>query len=122
MSLQQDQPSGNTKGFSKPMTLVGERRLPEQPSPSPQTSSTSATTTTPQPEFVHRAAWKAGVLGSLNVIFAIVAVRLILLVSVSGAIWLSWLALAQPDPYRLAALGIYAFVVVVPLVWLASRR
>ena len=34
----------------------------------------------------------------------------------------AWLALAQPDPYRLATLGVYAAVVVVPLVWRAARR
>ncbi|HEX8827326.1 MAG TPA: hypothetical protein VF778_04355 [Xanthobacteraceae bacterium] len=53
---------------------------------------------------------------------AVLAVRLILLVAVSGAIWLTWLALASPDPYRLAALAVYAAVVVVPVVWLSSRR
>jgi hypothetical protein len=73
-------------------------------------------------EFVHRAAWKAGVMGSLNVLVQVLAVRLTLLVSVGGAIYLTWLALAQPDPYRLACLGVYSLVVVVPLVWLSARR
>src|SRR5215475_14117482 len=120
-----DQRSGNTPPGSRPMTLVGERRLPDTPS-SPTTNpttlsqlSSAAQTTTTQAEYVHRTAWKAGVLGALNVVLAIVAVRLTLLVSVSGAIWLSWLALAQPDPYRLGALGVYAVVVVVPLILLA---
>jgi hypothetical protein len=81
------------------------------------TPSTSATR-----ERIERAAWKASVLGALNFVTAILAVRLILLVSVAGATALTWLALQQPDPYRLAALGVYAAVVVVPLVWLAARR
>jgi len=67
-------------------------------------------------------AWKAGVLGALNVIVLVVAVRLTLLVGVSGAIALSYLTLQNPDPYRLGALAVYAAVVVVPLIWLASRR
>jgi hypothetical protein len=73
-------------------------------------------------EFVHRAAWKAGVLGALNVLVLLTAVRLTLLVSVCGGIALAYLALLNPDPYRLGVLGIYAISVVVPLIVLASRR
>lgn len=61
-------------------------------------------------------------MGALNVAATILAARMILLVAVTGAIYLSWLSLAQPDIYRLACLAVYAVVVVVPLVWLASRR
>lgn len=61
-------------------------------------------------------------LGALNLATAILAVRLILLVSVCGANVLTYLALRDPDPYRLAALGVYSLVVVVPLIWLAARR
>lgn len=61
-------------------------------------------------------------MGSVNVLANVLAVRLTLLVSVGGAISLTWLALQQPDPYRLAALAVYAGVVVVPLVWLAGRH
>ncbi|HEY2105589.1 MAG TPA: hypothetical protein VGH29_07380 [Candidatus Binataceae bacterium] len=61
-------------------------------------------------------------MGALNVATAILAVRLTLLVSVSGAIGVAFLVLKDPDLYRLAALGVYAAVVVVPLIWLASRR
>lgn len=73
-------------------------------------------------EHLNRAAWKAGVLGALNVIAAVLAARFILLIAVAGAIWLTVQAIAAPDPLKLAALGIYALVVVVPTVWLASRR
>jgi len=89
-------------------------------------TTTAQTTATPlSQEYVHRAGWKAGVLGALNVATVILAVRLTLLVSVGGAIWLTWLVCGgagAPDPLRLAALGVYAAAVVVPLVWLASRR
>ena len=74
----------------------------------------------PQQEYVHRAAWKAGVMGSLNVLFAVIAVRLILLVAVLGAIGLTYLAVQQPEPMRLGALAIYVAFVVVPASWLAS--
>jgi hypothetical protein len=65
-------------------------------------------------------------MGALNVFATILAVRLILLVAVSGAIWLSWLALgaatASVQTGPLVALSVYVAAVVVPLVWLASRR
>jgi hypothetical protein len=87
------------------------------------TPTTATTTPTDfQREYVHRAAWKAGMLGALNVATAILAVRLTLLVSVVGASGLTFLVLQNPDPYRLGALGIYAVVVVVPLIWLTARR
>lgn len=73
-------------------------------------------------EYIHRAAWKAGVMGALNVVIALIAVRLILLVAVCGAISLAYLALASTDPYKLGTLAVYTLVVVVPLVWLAARR
>lgn len=92
------------------------------PDPPLSMPSSTKTTTTPHPEYIARAAWKAGVLGALNVIMIVAAVRLTLLVSVCGAIALAFLALTSPDPYRLGALAIYAGVVTVPLIWLASRR
>jgi hypothetical protein len=88
-------------------------------------STTTARTATPpdlQQEFIQRSAWRAGVIGGLNIATAILAVRLILLVAVCGAIGVAYLVLKEPDPYRLAALGVYAAVVVVPLIWLAARR
>src|SRR5215472_6254416 len=130
MSQQQEAPSANTPTPSKRMTLVGERRTPEPP-PNSMTletmiSSATRTATAPSPalqqEFVHRRAWQAGVMGALNVLTVVLAVRLTLLVSVCGASLLAWAALANPDPYRLGTLGVYAVVVVLPLVWLTSRR
>ena len=112
------------------MTLVGERQEPETPTTltSLISSATATKNETPPPnpalqqEFMHRSAWQAGVLGALNVITAVLAVRLTLLVSVCGASGLAWMALADPDPYRLATLGVYGAVVVLPLIWLTSRR
>ena len=80
----------------------------------------TSTVTTPPSEYIHRAAWKAGVMGSLNVLTVLLAVRLTLLVAVCGAIVLAYLALSASDAYKLGALGVYALVVVVPLVWLAA--
>ena len=71
---------------------------------------------------MHRSAWKAAVMGTLSVLTVVLAVRLTLLVSVCGASFLAWLALADPDPYRLGTLGVYGAVVVLPVIWLASRR
>lgn len=88
-----------------------------------QTTPTTPTTTASfQQEFQHRAAWKAGVMGAVNVLAVVLAIRLILLVSVGGGIGLTWLALQNPDPYRLATLAVYCAVVVLPTVWLAGTR
>jgi hypothetical protein len=89
----------------------------------------TATTTTPTPpkptaqqaEYIHRAAWKASVLATLNVLLAVVAIRFALLVAIVGAIVLTYITIASPDPWRLAALGVYTALVVLPATWLASR-
>ena len=91
-------------------------------------TTTAATPPKPNPqqaEYVHRAAWKAGVLGAINVLVAVVAVRLVLLVAVVGALYLARLALDVAAPVQTPALimlGVYCATVVLPLVWLASRR
>jgi hypothetical protein len=109
------------------MQVVGERRLPEAAAPSPleQMISNQTQTTTSanfQQEFQHRSAWKAGVFAAFNVLAMILAIRLIVLTSVIGAISLTWLALQQPDFYRLGALAIYCAFCVVPTIFLACRR
>ena len=76
---------------------------------------------TSRPELINQAAWKAGLLGAVNVLVKVLAARFVVLVAVSGGIWLTWTALAQPDPYRLGALAIYALAVVCPTIYLASR-
>jgi len=50
----------------------------------------------------------------------VLAGRLLVALAVAGSIFLTWLTLGNPDPYRLAALGIYCLLAVVPCVWLAS--
>lgn len=88
-------------------------------------SMAAETATTPQrpsPEYIHRAAWKAGVLGAINVLVLVTAIRMIVLVALIGDIVLTAMALNAPDPWRLGALAIYSLAVVVPVVWLASRR
>jgi hypothetical protein len=87
-----------------------------------QAPTTTAKTSSTPNEYVARAAWKAAVLGSLNVLFVILAVRAILLVAVVGAIYLTIIAATTPDPWRMAAVATYAVIVVVPLTWLASRK
>jgi hypothetical protein len=89
-------------------------------------TTTPAATTPPSApvshETVTRAAWRSGVLGALNALFIILAVRAILLVSVIGAFYLTVIAIDRPDPWRMAALAIYCVVTVIPVVWLSSRR
>lgn len=59
-------------------------------------------------------------LGAINVLTAVLAARLLVLVSILGAIGLTWTVIANPDPYRLVALGGYCLLTVVPCVVLAS--
>ena len=76
-------------------------------------------------EYVHRAAWKAGVLGALNVVAVVLAVRLVLLVAVVGALYLAKIALDAPAALQMPAivmLGVYCATVVIPMVWMSSRK
>jgi hypothetical protein len=82
---------------------------------------TSARTPIDPQELVERAAWRAGVIGAVNVASMILAARLIVLISVLGGIVLTWTALADPNGYRLGALAIYSLCVVGSSVWLAGR-
>jgi hypothetical protein len=115
------------------MQLVGEKVAPDQPTLSTLIASATTTATT-QPkaavsretgEYVHRAAWKAGVMGALNLAAIILAVRLVLLVAVIGALYLAKIALDVPATLQMPALimlAIYCATTVIPLVWLASRK
>jgi hypothetical protein len=76
-------------------------------------------------EYQHRAAWKAGVMGALNLLAIVLAVRLVLLVAVIGALWLAKLTLDVAAPLQMPALvmlGVYCATVVLPMVWLSSRK
>jgi hypothetical protein len=65
-------------------------------------------------------------LGSLNLLAIVLAVRLVLLVAVIGALWLAKLSLDVPTgPMQMPALimlGVYCGAVVIPMVWLSSRK
>jgi hypothetical protein len=130
-----DQPSENMPPRSRaPMQLVAEKALPDPPASlssliaanTPTTSSTpKAPTVSREAEFVTRAAWRNGVMGALNLLAIVLAVRLVLLVAVLGALWLAKLALDVPAPVQQAALvmlGVYCVTVVLPMVWLSSRK
>ncbi|HEY4808599.1 MAG TPA: hypothetical protein VIH81_12770 [Roseiarcus sp.] len=123
-------PSGNTPPRSRaPMQLVAEKVAPDQTLSGLIAAQTTASSTPsdvprgiPNAEYVHRAAWKAGVLASINVLAIVLAVRLGLLVAIVGAIGLTYIAIQTPDPLRLGALAIYCAFVLLPTTWLASRR
>ena len=116
--------------FRRPMQLVGETATPDPPTlssligqnPAKTETSSTAKIDANSIEAFNRGRWKAGVLGSLNVLFVILAVRAILLVAVVGAIYLTIIATTTPDPWRMAAVAVYAVIVVVPLTWLAARK
>jgi hypothetical protein len=64
-------------------------------------------------------------MGALNLLAVVLAVRLVLLVAVVGALWLAKLALDVPAPVQqpaLIMLGVYCVTVVLPMVWLSSRK
>jgi hypothetical protein len=137
----QEAPSENTAPRSRaPMQLVGEKVAPDQPTLSTLIAGATGTTTGTTPktmasiaaslpsregEYQHRAAWKAGVMGALNLLAVVLAVRLVLLVAVIGALWLAKLALDVPATLQIPALvmlGVYCATVVIPMVWLSSRK
>lgn len=73
-----------------------------------------------QMEFIHRAAWKAGMLGSINVLVKVLAARAIVMIAVIGGIVLALPALNQPDWFRVGILAVYCVGVVFPAAVLAA--
>lgn len=69
-----------------------------------------------------RRAWRASVIGGLNIAALILGARLILLLATVGAFALAWVATREAQPVQLAAVAIYLVGVVLPLTWLASRK
>jgi hypothetical protein len=67
------------------------------------------------------AAYRAGVIGAMDALWSILSARMAVLVAIAGGIGLAWLCLSSPDPYRLGILGIYSALIVIPVIWLASR-
>jgi hypothetical protein len=84
------------------------------------TAPTQTPPPSPQQEFVHRAAWRAGVLGAINVLARVLAARLIVLIAVIGGIVLAYPALGKPDWIMVVILGVYCAGVVAPAVILAA--
>jgi hypothetical protein len=86
---------------------------------------TMPTMTPPRPmapiQPLNFASYKAGFIGAMNAIAVVVAARMICGLAVCGAIALTYVALQNPDPYRIAILAIYAVGVVGSVVWLAGR-
>ncbi len=54
----------------------------------------------------------------MTAIAAILAVRMLLLLSVTGAFVLALLAIQNPDPYRLGVTVIFGIIVVGPITYL----
>lgn len=111
------------------MLLVQEQNLPDSPQkaavetpsapPPPRTNPNSAAF---QQEVMSRRAWRASVIGSLNVAAMILAARFILLLATLGAFCLAYIATQSAQPLQLVAVGIYLLGVVFPLTWLSSRQ
>ena len=70
---------------------------------------------------MQRAAWRAGMLGAINTLAVILAVRFIALVAVTGGIILTWYTLSASDQMRLGALAIYC-VGMGLMIWLLGRK
>ena len=122
MAEPEGQPSGDTPKLSgpRPMRLVEQLQRPDPT----QTTPPTPTQTTPPDlarEALTRAAWRSGVLGALNLAARVLAVRMILLLAVLGAVFLARVTLADPQNQQIAVLGIYCALVVMPLIWLGSR-
>ena len=98
-----------------PMTMTPPSSISSQPQ-------TTTTTDALNAELLSRYAWRQGLFGALAAINQVLAIRAVLLVSVVGAIFLAYLALAQDDVFRLGVLAIYCAVVVAPVVALTYRR
>ena len=106
-----------------PPQLAGVREIPDLPVRSTEQAwatppSTPRTISQLPPD--ERAAFRAGVLGAINVMAQVLGGRALVLVSVVGAVFLTWTVLQSPDPYKLIALGVY-MLAPVSTVWLASR-
>lgn len=98
-----------------PQTATASTPIPTTPTSAPQQQINRQ-----QLEYIHRASWKAGVIGALNVITKVLAVRFIVLVSVVGGIMLALPTLSQPDWFKIGILGVYCAGVVLPAVVLAA--
>jgi hypothetical protein len=127
--------SNTSRPSRRPMEVVAERQIPDQPTSQgtaspmsqPMTNASPMTTIrgmTATPESLSpepRNPRLDGVMGAINVLALVLSARLIVLVAVAGAIGLSVVVLEHPDPYSLIALGVYHAGCLVPAIWLSSR-
>jgi hypothetical protein len=109
------------------MQLVAEQEFPDEmlPMQQPMPTATPSRTRSTESSAASRPenlAYRAAVIGAVNVLLRILSMRVILLISVVGGIGLAVVVLQQPDVLRLGVLGIYAVAIVIPVIWLASRR
>lgn len=105
------------------MLLLAEQQLDDPPATSSALPTTATTTSSKNElELVHRTAWRAALIAGFNVAALILATRLILLLAVLGALGLTWIAAQGGTPMQLGAVGLYTCTVILPLVWLSSRR
>lgn len=77
--------------------------------------------TIPPEQLAANRAWRRQVIASANVLWQILAVRILALVGIIGAGLLTWVSEMNPDAYKLGLLGIYCGGVSL-VVWLASRK
>jgi hypothetical protein len=102
------------------MQLVNERVEETPPSPPPYVA-------TPTPRMMPSnidpmaafRSYRTGMLAGINVLTAVLAVRMIVLVAVVGGIGLTFQALSAPDPLKVIALAVYGSLVVLPSIYLA---
>ena len=127
-SPQGPQPANSSQPSKQRMELVGQEWQPDPPAPMqlppPMQSSTmppAGAAQNPLQEMIHRTAWKAAVLGTLNAAVKILAARMIVLVAVVGGIGLTFAVLPAPNYAKLGALAIYSVFVAIPCVWLAGK-
>ena len=103
--------------------LLNEVYTPEETEPTrtpPPFLMPSPTPDAIRQEQIRQASYKAAFVGTMNAIALVLTARLIVLISVLGAGWLTWVTLQSPDPYKLIALGIYCVGVVGGAVFLAA--
>ena len=92
--------------------LISTTRLPDDPGVGPTSPPAVAPSTPSSPVFLQQ------MMAVLTAIAALLAARFLLLLASIGAFVLAYMAIANPDAYRLAITVVYDIFVVGPLTWL----
>jgi hypothetical protein len=106
------------------VAVLAERRVADPPSSSsaiPAQTIPAPTIPAPPSPPQRDIAWRAGFMGAMSAVALVVAVRMILLVAIAGAIGLA-VIFRDGSPYHLGLLAIYTGAVVVPMIWLSGRK